>query len=155
MFPAQDCGGAPNARSLPFLVVHAILHCHRKHKLGAARTIPGHVLKTSLAEHVCLQCGRSRRRTASTPSFCDVHNLQIRIPQFSTSLHVENAVDTLIDFPNTQTFIEHQMKDSREHALLPPQLPQLCQLSTHLSLSTPLITTPHPLFPLSLMLPPQ
>ena len=31
---------------------------------------------------VSLQHGRSRRRTASTPSFCDVHILQIRIPQF-------------------------------------------------------------------------
>ena len=107
---------------LTFPVAHAVLHCRKKQKLGAARTTPEKCLNTSVTKHVCLQYGRSRRRTASTPSFCDVHIL--------TSLLVENAVDTLIDFPNTQTFIEHQIKDSREHALLPPpHLPELCQLS--------------------------
>ena len=98
-----------------FQVVHAILHYHRKHELGAARINPGRFLK-----NLSHQTRLPTVRMLSTPT-CRLA-LFLRRSHLATnsttltSLLVENTVDTLIDFLNTQTFVEHQIKDSREHA---------------------------------------
>ena len=70
----------------------------------------------------------------------------------------------LIDFFDTQAFTEDQIKDSREHAHTSNlgchsranfQRIALLLMVTHFSLSTPLITIPHPLLPVFLKLPSQ
>ena len=76
-------------------------------------------LKTSVTKHVRLHIGFSRQRPADSPSFCDVHILQNTKSTNLTSLLVESTVDTLIDTLNTQTFVDHHILDSREHAHTP------------------------------------
>ena len=78
-----------------------------------------------------------------------------------TALSVDDSVDALIDTLNTQALVEDQVKDSREHAHTDNfgcptfEGTALRPIVTHLSLFSPLITTPHPLLPLSFKLPSQ
>ena len=109
-----------------FLVVRAILQCHRKHELGAAQKNPGKVLKpqshdaserTSYALDIDLQS-----RPLSVPFMLTMQD-QDTNSQIATPMFVENSVDTLIDILHTQAFVENQIEDSREHTRLPLLLP--------------------------------
>ena len=78
---------------------------------------------------------------------------------------VQDWIDSLIDVLNAQAFAEDQIEDTCEHAHTPaisaaiaaPTFRETASLLivTHFSLSTPLITIPYPLLPLSLKLPSQ
>ena len=142
--------------NFPFPLVLAILHRQRKHKLGAARKkTSGETLKASHRSRL-LEC-----RTLSATIFGHalfrnvVHNSLPRRHQFQgviTSLIFEKGVKAPVNILNTQALVENQIKDFRENAhthyfgcLAVPTLSgnAILLIVTHLSLSAPLITSPH------------
>ena len=120
----------------------------------------GTFLKALATNHVCSEYGRSQRRPQARPQFA-THTACTAEFRTETTLFVDDSIDTLIDTLSTQAFAEDQIKDTHEHAHTSNlgrhgranlQRTAISLMVTHLSLSTPLITTLHPLLPLSLKL---
>ena len=131
-------------------MVLAILHCQGKHRLGAAR--------------ICPNAERTQHRSSDTPfsatfDHFTLHLLFLEHTQFrecATSLIFEKGVDAQIGLLNTQALVEHEIEDFRKNTNPLLRQPRQCRHSgarNHLSLSAPLIATPHPLPPLFLELP--
>ena len=79
-----------------------------------------------------------------TPSVVE-YSIDAQIDVFDTQAFAENEVDAACEYAHTCNLGCHGRTHFRGIAILPSV--------THLSLSTPLITTPHPLLPLSVKLP--
>ena len=108
--------------------------------------------ESSATKHVCPWNGRTQRR----PQFATRITCTVEVPH--AKYHYLLRILLIHRLTNTQAFAEDQIKVTREHArtrtsaaIVVPMFRGIAILPivTHLSLSTPLTTTPHPLLPLS------
>ena len=116
---ADPTKGHPNQQSIYSPMVHAFMHCHREHKLGAVRkNFPGNSENTNRKTRL----SKCRTLSIMEHAFFWDNSCCTLIPKLPNSritallLGQIVFVNAPIAVLNAQTFVESQSKDSREHA---------------------------------------